>query len=512
MIKTNDKSYVMLLLAAVVTAFSLIVHVLHRHFDFLELYASMRGVTSLSPTLLLVLNMIMVLPIVLLSTLYWAVKRKHYSQQLLTTLTLTTASISIIAGGDGLTEYHFSIFMVVAMIASFQKIRYVMISAIIFTLHHVSGFFFFPQLLCGTTDYSFSLLMIHAIFLIMTAASTTIVILFTRRNEQVLAYEREQAEQKLHALFNEITMESVRLNELSGQLAVGAATTERSSSNITASLSNFQCSAEQEAHVLQTSIADTEETFTQLTAISERTAQLQKKASDSLVEASNGTAAIHTVHTQMQVITETIAGVKSLIEMLAAHSSEIAHTVTVVNTISEQTKLLALNASIEAARAGEHGKGFAVVATEISKLASHTQHSVRTIDDVLKNIRTQINDVAIKMTDGMNEIYRGHDILSASEQSFTAIHTLVSHLQLDVTHIAHATNELVAQTNQSMTRFTHIAETNYASLQSVHVITDAAKEQHSVVADLQQAIEQLNRVTTHFQHLTAQVNETPVNA
>lgn len=55
-----------------------------------------------------------------------------------------------------------------------------------------------------------------------------------------------------------------------------------------------------------------------------------------------------------------------------------------ISSISEQTELLALNASIEAVRAGEEGKGFMVVANEVKNLSAQTQVCVKEIKELLK--------------------------------------------------------------------------------------------------------------------------------
>lgn len=65
---------------------------------------------------------------------------------------------------------------------------------------------------------------------------------------------------------------------------------------------------------------------------------------------------------------------------------EIRTLTNVIAEISEETNLLALNASIEAARAGEMGKGFAVVAGEVGKLADETAKSISSIQTTVEKV------------------------------------------------------------------------------------------------------------------------------
>jgi len=104
--------------------------------------------------------------------------------------------------------------------------------------------------------------------------------------------------------------------------------------------------------------------------------QISKEAEESMQHARSGGAAVQMSIQSMADISET--------------SQRILGIIDVINDISDQTDLLALNASIEAARAGEHGKGFSVVAQEISELAERSSASAKEIARLLRTANQKV--------------------------------------------------------------------------------------------------------------------------
>lgn len=495
--KLISKNTLMLYLSTFVVCLSLIIHLLHRVFGFLDNYLALQSIGNVTGGMQLLQNIFLAIPILLLIGGYILYKqdKSHQALPLLLTYTLTFASISIIAGGNGLVEYHFSIFMVVALVATFQRIALIIHSTIIFALHHFGGYFFFPQLLCGTEDYSFSLLMIHAVFLITTSAANIIIIYLTQIRETHLSKETTDTEEQLNQALQEMAKEGNQLNDITNVLTDDSIQVANASLTTTEVLKTLEETTTQEAIAMEEAITRNRENVQQFNEIHIQTEQVAQKAKDSLQKANSGKETINEVTDQMYVITNTIGSINELVEVLASHSTKISKLLTVIHTISEQTQLLALNASIEAARAGEHGKGFAVVASEIRKLASGTQNSAKEIDEVMETIQYQISNVATKMQSGMNEIFKGNESIRTTGATFDSIVSTVSDVEETILSVTKSTNYLLKQTEESLILFNQIAKSKQMNVDNISIISTSSIEQHKTVESLNNSISSLNKVS-----------------
>ncbi|PNU21506.1 methyl-accepting chemotaxis protein [Geothermobacter hydrogeniphilus] len=155
--------------------------------------------------------------------------------------------------------------------------------------------------------------------------------------------------------------------------------------------------------------------------------------------------------TGQRAVQATIEGIKEIrrsgqltadsIHSLDQSVKDIGMFLSVINDVTEEARLLSLNASIIAAQSGEHGRGFAVVADEIRSLAERTGQSTDEIEQVIGRVEEEMRSVIQAVTSAEKKIEEGE---SLSLQAGTALNKIVDGVErstVQVSEIARATRE-----------------------------------------------------------------------
>ncbi|QHT59251.1 methyl-accepting chemotaxis protein [Paenibacillus lycopersici] len=128
------------------------------------------------------------------------------------------------------------------------------------------------------------------------------------------------------------------------------------------------------------------------------------------------------IEEKMAQIADRVAETNRSIEAFMATTNDIRGVLGVIEEISAQTHLLALNASIEAARVGEQGRGFAVVAAEIKKLADSTRQSTGEVHGIVGQIYANGQRATAMMAEGTRVVTEGTALVATAAEILRNAH------------------------------------------------------------------------------------------
>ncbi|CAM3956302.1 methyl-accepting chemotaxis protein [Cohnella lubricantis] len=233
--------------------------------------------------------------------------------------------------------------------------------------------------------------------------------------------------------------------------------------------------------------------------IAESSSVVAEASNSSLEEVRKGDAAIHQAVNQMKAVRESVSQSSEKLRTLETYSKQIDEVVSVITEITNQTRLLSLNASIEAARAGEQGRGFAVVANEVKKLAEQSAASADRISTMIREVQATTAQAVEAMAQEVKDVESGSELIVAAGDIFARITDAFQEISHQVQEVSAASQQMSAGTEEvtaSMNEFVHMTKTSFDHTEG---IADGSKKQLASMEDISASAEELSRMAQELQ-------------
>ncbi|MCC4607519.1 methyl-accepting chemotaxis protein [Xanthomonas campestris] len=271
------------------------------------------------------------------------------------------------------------------------------------------------------------------------------------------------------------------INDTSAKVAVSTQETQATAMQLAEA-------AGQQANQITTASERISEIAASIEQVSRNSTESAEVAQRSVVIAAEGAGVVRETIQGMDQIRDQIQETSKRIKRLGESSQEIGSIVELINDISEQTNILALNAAVQAASAGEAGRGFAVVADEVQRLAERTSSATRRIEGLVQTIQADTNEAVSSMEQTTSEVVSGARLAEDAGTALTEIERVsnaLNNLIKNISIAAHQQSAAATDITQTMGVIRQItSQTSQGAEQTAESIGNLAE----LAADLRRSV------------------------
>lgn len=234
------------------------------------------------------------------------------------------------------------------------------------------------------------------------------------------------------------------------------------------------------------SLNDATQSMNQVATLAEqsnRSAERATQATDTALATVNSTVK------GMESIRETIAETEKRIKRLGERSQEISGIVNLINTISERTHVLALNASMQAAVAGEAGRGFAVVAEEVQRLAESSRNATQQISTLVNNIQLETNETISTVNRTIGQVVQGSEQAQQAGEQMRLTQGITAELVDQVRRITEVSGQQKKMSDLLLQSIQRLGQSNERTAQQIDT---QSQETQTLLDSARQLVESVN--------------------
>lgn len=382
---------------------------------------------------------------------------------------LTGALWIHLAGGR--LEFHFHVFVSLALLAMYRDWRVVVLAAGMAAVDHLLRGLVFPLSIYGSTEAQWWRVLEHAAWVVVETGFLAYFCIVTRReltevaaSQLALTKQSESLRHGAEQIVSELAAvgesgelrrrvgvpEEPVLAQLAGAVNEFIGTLEEVIGKVRGTADSVAEASSQIASAAE----ETSASLTQIAADGEMTRATAQRAGDS---AETGGAVIRQTIQRLRTVGEAVSKTSVTVERLGERGTEIGRVIKDIGSIATKTNLLSLNASIEAARAGEHGRGFAVVAEEVRKLAESSAKSAEEVSRVVGAMTREIAEALEQIRHSSREADAGVGEADTAAGHLSGICEGTRELTDRVLQIASATTEASAGSKLSAEQCARLA-------------------------------------------------------